>query len=82
MCIRDSVYGAGDTGRRLIKSALREQDAGILPVAILDDTKERARLKIEGIAVRGGKADLAEVAGAVRATMLVVACLLYTSRCV
>lgn len=70
---RAIVYGAGDTGRRLIKSALREQDAGILPVAILDDTKERARLKIEGIAVRGGKADLAEVAGAVRATMLVVA---------
>ena len=70
---RAIVYGAGDTGRRLIKSALREQDAGILPVAILDDTKERARLKIEGIGVRGGKADVASVAAAVGATMLVVA---------
>ena len=70
---RAIVYGAGDTGRRLIKSALREQDAGILPVAILDDTKERARLKIEGIGVRGGKADVAPVAAAVGATMLIVA---------
>ena len=70
---RAIVYGAGDTGRRLIKSALREQDAGILPVAILDDTKERAKLKIEGIGVRGGRADVAAVAAAVDATMLVVA---------
>ena len=70
---RAIVYGAGDTGRRLIKSALREQDAGILPVAILDDTKERQRLKIEGIPVRGGMADLPAIAATVGATMLVVA---------
>ncbi|MCB1253318.1 MAG: polysaccharide biosynthesis protein [Austwickia sp.] len=70
---RAMVYGAGDTGRRLIKSALREQDAGILPVAILDDTKDRQRLKIDGIPVRGGKADVAAVARTVEATMLIVA---------
>ena len=46
---RAIVYGAGDTGRRLIKSAIREADAGIIPVAILDETKERGRLRI-GIA--------------------------------
>lgn len=70
---RAIVYGAGDTGRRLIKSALREQEAGIVPVALLDDAKERQRLRIEGIGVRGTKADVATVAGAVGATMLIVA---------
>ena len=70
---RAIVYGAGDTGRRLIKSALREQEAGILPVALLDDTKERQRLRIEGIAVRGTMHDVAAVARAVGATMLIVA---------
>ncbi|MBW3084632.1 UDP-N-acetyl-alpha-D-glucosamine C6 dehydratase [Austwickia sp. TVS 96-490-7B] len=70
---RAIVYGAGDTGRRLIKSAIREQEAGILPVALLDDTRERQRLRIEGIAVRGTKSDLREVAEQVRATMLIVA---------
>ncbi len=70
---RAIVYGAGDTGRRLVKSAIREAEAGILPVAILDDTKERGRLRIEGIAVRGTKADVVEVAARERATMLIIA---------
>ncbi len=70
---RAVVYGGGDTGRRLVKSAIREADAGIIPVAILDDTKERGRLRIEGIPVRGGKTDLVEVARRERATMLVIA---------
>ncbi len=70
---RAIVYGAGDTGRRLIKSAIREADAGIIPVAILDETKERGRLRIEGIPVRGSKTDVVEVAARERASMLIIA---------
>ncbi|WP_116112739.1 polysaccharide biosynthesis protein [Austwickia chelonae] len=70
---RAIIYGAGDTGRRLVKSALREQEARILPVAMLDDTRERQRLRIEGVPVRGTKNDLVQVAESAKATMLIVA---------
>ncbi|MDO5711734.1 MAG: nucleoside-diphosphate sugar epimerase/dehydratase, partial [Micrococcales bacterium] len=70
---RALVFGAGDAGRRLVRSALREHDADLLPVGLLDDDSAKARLRIDGVPVRGGAADLTRVAQATDATMLIIA---------
>lgn len=70
---RAIVFGAGQAGRRLVRSALREHDADLLPVALLDDDPAKARLRIDGVPVRGGRRDLAQVVTATDATMLIIA---------
>lgn len=70
---RAVVFGAGHGGRRLVRSALREDDSPVLPVALLDDDPAKARLRIEGVPVRGGRHDLARVAAQTGADVLVLA---------
>ncbi len=70
---RALVFGAGNAGRRLVRSALREDDSHILPVAILDDDPAKARLRIEGVPVRGGRRDVARVAEQFGASVMVLA---------
>lgn len=70
---RAIVFGAGRGGRRLVRSALREDDSPVMPVALLDDDPAKARLSIDGVRVRGGRADLARVAAQTDATVLVLA---------
>lgn len=67
------VFGAGEAGRRLLRSMLRDAESGYFPVAMLDDDKRKRRLRIEGVAVRGTRADIDEVAQVYGATTLVVA---------
>jgi len=67
------VFGAGRGGSRLVRSALREDDSPILPVALLDDDPAKSRLRIEGVRVRGTRADLVRVADQTGATTLVLA---------
>lgn len=67
------IFGAGNAARRLVHGALREPEAGLLPVALLDDDPAKARLRIEGVPVRGTSDELAKVAEATDATMLVLA---------
>lgn len=70
---RALVYGAGQAGRRLVRSALREMDSPVVPVALLDDDPAKGRLRIEGVPVRGRRADLPRVAQETGAEVLVLA---------
>ena len=67
------VFGAGEAGRRLLRSMVRDPDSGFFPVALLDDDWRKQRLRIDGVAVRGTRQDIEEVAHAYGAKALVVA---------
>ena len=67
------VFGAGRGGRQLIRSLITDPDSRLEPVAILDDDPAKRRWRIDGVKVRGGRADLAAVAERSKASMLAVA---------
>ncbi|MGN6413371.1 polysaccharide biosynthesis protein [Flexivirga sp.] len=67
------IFGAGDGGRRLVRAMQRDNDSHYAPIAILDDDPRKRRLKIDGVPVKGTRADLAAVAAASGATSLVIA---------
>jgi len=67
------LFGAGEAGRRLVRSMLREGDDQFIPVAMLDDDNHKGRLRVEGIRVRGTRENLAAVAAKYKATDLVIA---------
>jgi hypothetical protein len=71
--VRVIVFGAGDAGIALINRLLAEPDAAYRPVALLDDDPDKRRLRVHGIAVRGDRTRMAEVAAATGATVLVIA---------
>ncbi len=47
------VFGAGEAGKRLLRSMARDPGNGYRAVALLDDDKRKRRLRIEGVPVRG-----------------------------
>jgi FlaA1/EpsC-like NDP-sugar epimerase len=67
------VYGAGEAGRRLLRSMMHDLESGFSPVALLDDDRAKQRLRIDGVRVRGTRMDLGKVAKQYDATALVVA---------
>jgi FlaA1/EpsC-like NDP-sugar epimerase len=67
------VFGAGDAGRQLLRSMMRDEQSGFFPVALLDDNKAKHRLIIDGVRVRGTRNDIGAVAQEFDATVLVVA---------
>jgi FlaA1/EpsC-like NDP-sugar epimerase len=67
------VFGAGDAGRQLLRSMMRDEQSGFFPVALLDDDRSKHRLNIDGVRVRGTRKDIDEVAHKFDATALVVA---------
>jgi FlaA1/EpsC-like NDP-sugar epimerase len=67
------VFGAGDAGRRLLRSMMRDPDSGYFPAALLDDDRAKQRLRIDGVRVRGTRRDIGEVAKKCEATALVIA---------
>jgi FlaA1/EpsC-like NDP-sugar epimerase len=67
------VFGAGDAGRRLLRSMTEDSQSGFFPVALLDDDKSKQRLHIDGVRVHGTRNDIAEVARRFEATALAVA---------
>lgn len=71
--MRVIVFGAGEAGRRLLRSMVRDTQSGYFPVALLDDDKHKRRLKIEGVRVMGTREDMEKVAKAHLATCLVIA---------
>ena len=70
---RAVVFGAGAGGRILVQSLVRGPGSSLLPVALLDDDPRKARLFIEGVRVRGTRADLARVAERHQANTVVIA---------
>jgi FlaA1/EpsC-like NDP-sugar epimerase len=67
------VFGAGDAGTQLIGRMAAKPGAAYRPVAILDDDPLKRRLRIHGVPVLGGRAQLAEVAASTGARVLVIA---------
>jgi FlaA1/EpsC-like NDP-sugar epimerase len=67
------VFGAGNAGRRLLRSMMYDDDSIFVPVAILDDDRSKARLRMEGVRVRGTRDDLAKVVQKYDADTLVLA---------
>ncbi|MGH4008601.1 MAG: polysaccharide biosynthesis protein [Pseudonocardiaceae bacterium] len=67
------VFGAGRGGQQIIRAMLSDAESGYLPVALLDDDPAAQGHRISGVAVRGTRANIAEVAGDTRAELLVVA---------
>ncbi len=56
------VFGAGEGGRQLVRTMVRNPSAGFLPVAILDDDPRKARVHVDGVRVRGDRLSLDRVA--------------------
>ncbi len=67
------LLGAGSAGRQLVRSITQDPGCGFLPVALLDDDRAKARLRIDGVRVRGTRHDLERVARDRDATDLVIA---------
>lgn len=67
------VFGAGQGGRLLVRSLLSDSEAPYLPVAFLDDNPRVRRLRIEGLKVRGNRADIEKVAASMDVDHMVIA---------
>jgi FlaA1/EpsC-like NDP-sugar epimerase len=67
------VFGAGEAGAQLIGRLAAQPGGPYRPVAILDDDPLKRRLRIHGVPVCGGRAQLAEVAASTGARVLVIA---------
>ncbi len=67
------VFGAGDAGRRLLRSMMHDPDSGYFPVALLDDDRSKHRLRIDGVRVRGNRNDINDIASRFEASALVIA---------
>ncbi|WP_114201808.1 polysaccharide biosynthesis protein [Janibacter anophelis] len=67
------VFGAGEGGRQLVRTMLKDPKAGLLPVALVDDDPAKARLSIDGVRVRGTRADIKHLADQTNASTLAVA---------
>ena len=70
---RAIIFGAGSGGRILMQSLVRDPASDIVPVALLDDDRGKARLHFSGVRVRGTRDDLACVTARYAATTLVIA---------
>ncbi len=67
------VFGAGEGGRQLLRTMVRAQSMGLAPVAMLDDDPLKARLRVEGVRVRGTRDDLEAVTKKYDADTLAIA---------
>ncbi|OLT19290.1 hypothetical protein BJF78_11045 [Pseudonocardia sp. CNS-139] len=67
------VFGAGWGGQQIIRSMLSDPASGYLPVAVLDDDPRTRDRRIDGVAVRGTREDIAAIAAGTAADLLVVA---------
>ncbi|MCU1355040.1 MAG: putative polysaccharide biosynthesis protein [Acidimicrobiales bacterium] len=67
------VIGAGEAGQQIITAMLRNPSGRFLPVALIDDDPLKRNLRIRGVRVSGGRADLAHVAAQSNAKVALVA---------
>lgn len=67
------IFGAGFSGRQLLRALQNDPNTSYAPVAILDDDPRKRRLKIDGLRVQGGREAIAETAERTDASALVIA---------
>ena len=72
-CRRTIVFGAGEGGDQITRAMLHDPNSEYFPVAILDDDLNKRWREVNGVAVRGTRQDLAEVARRTGAEVLLLA---------
>lgn len=67
------IFGAGDAGYQAMRLLREDTSSPYLPVAFLDDDPGRARLRVGGLPIVGGRDKIAEAAARYQAGVLLVA---------
>lgn len=67
------VFGAGLSGRQLVRALQNDPRTSYAPVAVLDDDPHKRHLRIDGFRVRGGREAIQDVATQTDASALVIA---------
>lgn len=67
------VVGAGAAAESLIRQILSDPDGAYLPVGLIDDDPHKRHLSVHGVRVRGTSEDIAEVAGWLNVSGVIVA---------
>ena len=66
------LFGAGDAGTMMARSALREPKTGVRPVGFLDDNRARAGKSLVGLPIFGDLSNLSRAIAATGAEMLLI----------
>lgn len=72
-CKRTVIFGAGEGAAQIIKAMLADADSEYFPIAMLDDDPQKSNRELDGVRVRGTRADLATVARATFAEAVLIA---------
>lgn len=67
------VFGAGEAGYQVITAMLRDKNSPYIPVALLDDNRNKRNLRILGVRVEGTRDAITTVAKRTEADALLVA---------
>ena len=67
------VYGAGSAGHQMIESMMDTPEAGLVPVALLDDDPRKRNMRFGKVRVVGGRRDLHAAAREFDADLLLIA---------
>jgi len=67
------IFGAGDAGYQAMRLLRDDTSSEYLPVAFLDDDPTRARLRLGGLPIAGGRGKIAEAAERFEAGALLIA---------
>ena len=67
------ICGAGDAGNTLLREMKRNRELGYTPVGLIDDDPRKRRLRVQGVKVRGTRADLARVLREVHVDEVIIA---------
>jgi FlaA1/EpsC-like NDP-sugar epimerase len=67
------IFGAGLSGRQLVRALQNDARTKYTPVAILDDEPHKRHLRVDGVRVRGNRSAIPQVALQTGATALVIA---------
>ena len=67
------VFGAGSGGDQLLRAMRTDPDSSYEPVALVDDDRSKANLRLQGVPVMGTRADLTQIARQTGSKILLVA---------
>ena len=67
------VFGAGSGGDQLLRAMRTDPDGSYEPVALVDDDRSKANLRLQGVPVMGTRADLTQIARQTGSKILLVA---------
>ena len=70
---RALIVGAGAAGMMLVRQLLNNRDAGILPVAFIDDDPRKHKLQIHGISVVGDSKRIAKMVDKLKIDKIIIA---------